>query len=70
MPYIEFNTPNMARTSTTFPNFSINNKNGLSNWHNMKSLFSNNAQVLQKPRVNYGGSVGTVSNSRLKSRYT
>jgi len=70
MPFIEFNSPNMARTQSTLPSFSVNKKNGLANWYNTKPMFSNNAQVLQKPRVNYGGSVGTVSNSRTKSKYT
>lgn len=64
MPYIEFGTPNMARTRNKFPNFALNFTGG------KKPLFSDNARVLQKPNVNYGGSVGTVSNSRRKSRYT
>ena len=70
MPYIEFNRPNMARTQYTMPLFTINKKNGLANWYNTKPLFSDNSLVLQKPRVNYGGGVGTVSNAGKKSRYT
>uniref|UniRef100_A0A6C0B3T8 Uncharacterized protein n=1 Tax=viral metagenome TaxID=1070528 RepID=A0A6C0B3T8_9ZZZZ len=70
MPYIEFGNPNMARTQNKMPYVPSNTNKKLANWYTMKSLFSNNAQVIQKPRVNYGGSVGTVSNSRLKSRYT
>lgn len=70
MTYIEFNSPNMPRTQYKMPYIPPNTNNKLANWYTMKSLFSNNAQVLQKPRVNYGGSVGTVSNSRLKSRFT
>ena len=70
MPYIEFGTPNMARTQSTLPYIPPNTNKNLANWYTMKSLFSNNAQVLQKSGVNYGGNVGTVSNSRLKSRYT
>ena len=70
MPYIEFNSPNMARTQYKMPYVQPNTNKKLANWYTMKSMFSNNAQVLQKPRVNYGGSVGTVSNARTKSRYT
>jgi hypothetical protein len=70
MTYIEFSVPNQAITSSTMPTVTSNPSNPQIKWFTMKSLFSNNAQVLQKPRVNYGGSVGTVSNSRKKSKYT
>jgi hypothetical protein len=70
MSYIEFSVPNQAITSSIMPTVISNPSNPQIKWFTMKSLFSNNAQVLQKPRVNYGGSVGTVSNSRKKSKYT
>jgi hypothetical protein len=60
----------MARTQYKMPYIPANTNKKMANWYTMKSLFSNNAQVLQKPRVNYGGSVGTVSNAGKKSRYT
>ena len=70
MPYIEFNTPNMAKTSSNVPVVPVNKSAPQIHLFTMKSLFSDNSRVIQKPRMNYGGSVGTVSNSRLKSRYT
>jgi hypothetical protein len=70
MVYIEFNTPNQARTSRTLPLILPNRNNPQIKWYTMKSLFSDNSCVCQKPRMNYGGSVGTVSNSRKKSKYT
>ena len=61
MPYIEFSNPVSVRTSPTLPPaipFS------------MKSIFSNNAQVCQKPHcLSYGG-VGTIRNGRAKVRKT
>lgn len=70
MVYIEFSVPNQARTSFTMPTVTPNASDPQIKWYSMKSLFSDNSRVLQKPRVNYGGSVGTVSNSRKKSKYT
>jgi hypothetical protein len=70
MVYIEFNTPNQARTSPILPIIAPNPNNPQIKWYTMKSLFSDNSRVCQKPGMNYGGSVGTVSNSRKKSKYT
>ena len=70
MVYIEFSVPNQARTSPTIPTIIQNPSTPQIKSYSMKSLFSDNSRVLQKPRINYGGSVGTVSNSRKKSKYT
>jgi hypothetical protein len=70
MVYIEFNTPNQARTSPELPTIIENPNTPQIKWYTMKSIFSDNARVCHKPRMNHGGSVGTVSNSRKKSKYT
>lgn len=59
--YIEFSNPVPFRISNTLPQTSP---------FSMKSLFSNNAQVCYKPHsLSYGG-IGSMRNSRVKSRKT
>jgi len=70
MGYIEFSTPNMPRPSPSLPGLNKGAVVPQIKWFTMKSLFSDNSRVFQKPHTNYGGAVGTVSNSRRKSKYT
>jgi hypothetical protein len=70
MPYIEFSNPVSVKTSPTLPTVSANATDPQIKWFTMKSLFSNNAQVIHKSATNYGGGVGTVSNASRKSKYT
>lgn len=59
--YIEFSNPVPFRFSNTLPPTSP---------FSMKSIFSNNAQVCYKNHnLSYGG-IGTMRNSRVKSRKT
>jgi len=70
MVYIEFQNPVSVKTSNTLPLVLPNPQNPPIKWYTMKSLFSDNSRVCQKPRMNFGGGVGTVSNSGRKSKYT
>ena len=70
MPYIEFSNPVSVKTSPVLPDVPANLSDPQIKRYTMKSLFSNNAQVIQKSRTNFGGGVGTVSNSGRKAKYT
>jgi hypothetical protein len=70
MPYIEFSNPVSVKTSPVLPNVPVSPIDPQIKWFTMKSLFSNNAQVIHKSRTNFGGGVGTVSNSGRKAKYT
>jgi hypothetical protein len=70
MPYIEFSNPVSVKMSPVLPNVLMSPSDPKIKWFTMKSLFSNNAQVIHKSRTNFGGSVGTVSNSGRKAKYT
>uniref|UniRef100_A0A6C0HI12 Uncharacterized protein n=1 Tax=viral metagenome TaxID=1070528 RepID=A0A6C0HI12_9ZZZZ len=58
--YIEFNTPPSMTYSRTVP---------VAPAFMMKSLFTDNSKVVYKPGSLAAGGVGTVKNTRHKSRF-
>jgi hypothetical protein len=59
--YIQFSNPVKNIQSNTMPTVKP---------FSMKSMFSNNAQVIYKPGTLAPGGVGTVKNSRMKATKT